>query len=115
HPGRQHLAVLSHGAWMRRFGGDRDVLGKTMILDGEAHEIVGVMPKDFQFPAGDPAVEVWSPLTLDLTSLASRPHRMYKTMGRLAAGATIEQARAEMEGVARDIAREHPDSNAGWT
>jgi hypothetical protein len=78
------------------------------------YEIVGVMPKHFQLPAGDPDVEVWSPLTLDLTALASRPHRMYKTIGRLATGATIDQARAELSRIAGDIAREHPDSNAGW-
>jgi putative ABC transport system permease protein len=113
-PGHEHLAVLSHGAWLRRFGGDRNVIGTSLLLDGESHQIIGVMPPSFQFPAGDPEVEVWSPLTLNLTSLASRPHRMYKTIGRLAAGTTIDQARAEMDGIGRDIAREHPDSNAGW-
>lgn len=113
-PGHERLAVLSHGAWIRRFGGDARVIGKTVQLDGQAHEIVGVMPASFQFPAGDPDVEIWSPLTLDLTSLASRPHRMYKTIGRLAPGATIDQARSEMGRIAADIAREHPDSNAGW-
>jgi putative ABC transport system permease protein len=113
-PGHERLAVISHGAWLRRFGGDRQVLGQFLRLDGELHEIVGVMPPGFQFPAGDPDVEVWSPLTLDPTALASRPHRMYKTMGRLAPGATIDQARAEMAIIAGDIAREHPDSNAGW-
>ena len=114
-PGHEHLAVLSHGAWVRRFGGDVNVVGRTMMLDGQAHEIIGVMPGSFQFPAGDPDVEVWSPLTLDLTSLASRPHRMYKAIGRLAPGASIDQAHAEMAGIAAGIAREHPDSNAGWT
>lgn len=114
-PGNEHLAVLSHGAWVRRFGSDPNVVGQSVLLDGQAHQIIGVMPESFQFPAGDRDVEVWSPLTLDLTSLASRPHRMYKTMGRLAAGATIDQARAEMSKIAADIAREHPDSNEGWT
>jgi putative ABC transport system permease protein len=114
-PGHEHLAVLSYGAWVRRFGADRNALGQSLRLDGELYQVVGVMPKDFQFPAGDSQVEVWSPLTLDLTSLASRPHRMYKTMGRLAAGVTIDRARDEMDGIARDIAREHPDSNAGWS
>jgi putative ABC transport system permease protein len=114
-PGHERIAVISHGAWVRRFGRAENVLGQTLQLDGAAHEIVGVMPADFQLPAGDPDVEVWSPLTLDLTSLASRPHRMYKTMARLAPGATMDQARAEMSRIAGDIAREHPDSNAGWS
>jgi predicted permease len=113
-PGHERLAVISHGAWLRRFGGDPNVVGQSLRLDGAVHEIVGVMPETFQFPAGDPEVEVWSPLTLDLSSLASRPHRLYKTMGRLAPGVTIDRARAEMDQIAADIARDHPDSNAGW-
>ena len=113
-PGHERLAVLSHGAWQRRFGSDRGAVGRTMLLDGLPYEIVGVMPASFQFPPGDPAVEVWSPLTFDLTALASRPHRMYATMGRLASGVTIDRARAEMDGIAREIARDQPASNAGW-
>jgi putative ABC transport system permease protein len=113
-PGHERLAVISHGAWLRRFGGADNVVGQSLRLDGVLHEIVGVMPADFQLPAGDPDVEVWSPLTLDLTALASRPHRMYKTIGRLAPAATIDQARAELSRIAGDIAREHPDSNEGW-
>jgi putative ABC transport system permease protein len=113
-PGHERIAVLSHGAWVRRFGGAENVLGQTLQLDGAAHEIVGVMPASFQLPAGDPEVEVWSPLTLDLTSLASRPHRMYKTIGRLAPGVTMDQARVEMSRIADNIARENPASNAGW-
>jgi len=113
-PGHERLAIISHGAWLRRFGGADDVIGKTLRLDGASHEIVGVMPKGFQLPAGDPDVELWSPLTLDLTSLASRPHRMYKTIGRLAPDVSFDLAQAEMDAIAQNIAREHPDSNAGW-
>ena len=114
-PGHERLAVLSYSAWSRRFGSDRGVLEKTVLFDGQPYQIIGVMPAGFQFPAGDADVEAWAPLTLDLRSLASRPHRMYKTIGRLAAGATIDQARGEMGRIAADIAREHPDSNAGWS
>ena len=106
--------ILSHGAWMRRFGGDPGVLGRTLQLDEATHEIVGVMPEDFQFPPTDREVEIWSPLTVDLTALASRPHRMYQAIGRLAAGTTLDQARQEMASVAGSIARENPDTQAGW-
>ena len=78
--------ILSHGAWVRRFGQDSHVLGKTMTLDDATHTIVGVMPRGFQYPANDPDVELWSPLTINLGALASRPHRMYHAMGRLAFG-----------------------------
>jgi len=113
-PGHERLAILSYGAWQRRFAGRSDVVGRTLELDGQSYEVVGVMPKTFQLPAGDREVEVWSPLTLDLQSLLTRPHRMYRTIGRLAGGATIAQAQGEMDGIARDLAREHPETNAGW-
>jgi predicted permease len=106
--------ILAHGAWMRRFGGDPAVLGTTLRLDDTTHVIVGVMPKDFQFPPTDREVEMWSPLTLDLTALASRPHRMYQAIGRLAAGTTLDQARQDMAAVAATIARENPDTQTGW-
>ena len=106
--------ILSHDAWVRRFGQDSHVLGKTMTLDDATHTIVGVMPRGFQYPANDPDVELWSPLTINLGALASRPHRMYHAMGRLALAATIDQARGEMTAISTTIARDNPDSNSGW-
>ncbi len=113
-PANGRPVILSHGAWMRRFGGDPAVLGRTLQLDDASHTIVGVMPQAFQFPPTDRDVEMWSPLTLDLTALASRPHRMYQTIGRLARGATIDQARQDMAAVATGIARENPETQQGW-
>jgi len=113
--GNERLVVLSHGAWENRFGTDPSVLGRAIPLDGEPHTVVGVMPRGFAFPPGDTDVEVWSPLTLDLENLLSRPHRMYSVLGRLADGVTQERARTEMEAIAGGLAREHPDSNEGWS
>jgi putative ABC transport system permease protein len=106
--------VLSHGAWLRRFGGDPTVLGRTMILDDAAHTVVGIMPREFQFPANDPDVELWSPLTFNLSAMQSRPHRLYQAIGRLAPGVNIDQARREMATIAGNIAQENPESNAQW-
>ncbi len=113
-PGHERLAILSYGAWQRRFGGRPGAVGQTLQLDGQTFEIVGVMPKGFQFPPDDPNVEVWSPLTLDVQSLLSRPHRMYRAIGRLAPGATMAQAQAEMDAIAQNLARQYPDANTGW-
>ena len=113
-PANGRPVILSHGAWMRRFGGDPGVLGRTLQLDDASHTVVGVMPQDFQFPPTDREVELWSPLTVDLTALASRPHRMYQAIGRLAPGATFDQARQDMAAVATGIARENPDTQEGW-
>jgi putative ABC transport system permease protein len=113
-PANGRPVILSHGAWMRRFGGDPGVLGRSLRLDDATHTVVGVMPQDFQFPPTDREVELWSPLTLDLTALASRPHRMYQAIGRLTTGATIDEARQDMAAVASGIARENPDTQEGW-
>jgi predicted permease len=112
-PGDERYAILSHGAWSRRFGG-RNVLDTTIRLDGLPYTVVGVMPPDFQFPPGDASVEIWTPLTIDRTALLTRPHRMYFAMGRLAPGVSLAQARADMEAIGAEIARAYPDSNAGW-
>ncbi len=113
--GNERLVILSNGAWQNRFGADPSVLGSAIPLDGEPHTVVGVMPPGFAFPPGATDVEVWSPLTLDLENLLSRPHRMYNTVGRLADGVTEDQARTEMEAIAGELARDHPDSNEGWS
>jgi putative ABC transport system permease protein len=113
-PGHERLAILSYGAWQRRFGGRPDVAGRTLQLDGQPFEVVGVMPRGFQFPPGDRDVELWSPLTLDTQTLLTRPHRMYRVVARLAPGVTAAQAQSEMTAIAREVARQHPDTNAGW-
>jgi putative ABC transport system permease protein len=111
--GHERLAILSYGAWQRRFGG-ANVIGRTLRLDDQPFEIVGVMPERFRFPAGDPKVEVWSPITFDRSALASRPHRMYDVVGRLGAESSIARAREDMARVAAGVASENPASNAGW-
>ena len=112
--GHERLAILSYGAWTRRFGQRQDILGRVLRLDDQPYEIVGVMPESFQFPAGDRTVELWTPITYDLSALASRPHRMYGAIGRLAPGRTIAQAREDLRRVAARVEAENPTSNAGW-
>ena len=114
-PGRERQALLSYATWQRRFGGDPAVVGRTLQLDDVTHTIVGVMPRDFRLPATDPDVELWSPLTVAPNALASRPHRMYRALGRLTPGVTLDQARQDMAAIADGIARENPDSQSGWS
>ena len=113
-PGAPKTVILSHSAWSRRFGEDVSALGRTLVLDDVSHEIVGVMPPEFQFPAGNRDVELWAPLTVNPAALASRPHRTYNSIGRLKAGVTLAQAQADMDRIAATIARDNPESNAGW-
>lgn len=113
-PGHERQVLLSYAAWMRRFGGDPAAIGRVLQLDDATYTIVGVMPRDFRLPATDAEVEMWSPLTLDMRALMSRPHRMYEALGRLAPGVTLKQAGQDMSSVAAGIAKENPDTQAGW-
>jgi putative ABC transport system permease protein len=114
-PGHERQVILSYASWMRRFGGDPAAIGRTLRLDDASYSVVGVMPAEFRLPATDSDVEMWSPLTLDMRALMSRPHRMYEALGRLAPGVTLDQAQQDMAAVAAGIARENPDTQAGWT
>jgi predicted permease len=100
------LVVISHGLWQRRFGGDLGVLGKTLVLNGEAHEIVGVMPAYFNYPASD----IWLPTQL-ASATTGRDTNYLSVVARLRADATLDQAREAMAVItareAKDFPKEH--------
>ena len=107
--GDTRVAVLSHSLWQRRFGGDAGVVGTTIVLNGTGHQVVGVMPPGFDFPG---RTELWTPL-------AARPgyrrdDRRLQVVARLAPAVSREQAAAELEGIARQLAAEYPDADARW-
>lgn len=113
-PGNEKLVVLSHAFWARRFGADPDLVESTISLDSEPYTVVGIMPEGFEFPAGEPEVELWLPLTLSEQAQLDRAHRMYNAVGRLAAGVTLEQAAGELDTIAAQMATEFPETNEGW-
>jgi predicted permease len=111
------VAVIGHGLWQRRFGGARDVLGRTLIVDGVGRTIVGVMPAGYTAPnewigAGFP-LDVWIPLQPEATE--SRGNRSFNVVGRLESGVTLEAASVEMTQLGDNLARQYPDANRGWT
>ena len=107
--GDSRVALLSHELWQRRFGGDTAVLGKSLDLDGVHHRVIGVMPESFDFPR---RAELWVPLAP--SERYHRGDRRLGAIGRLAPGATRQQAAAELTEVARQLAQEHPADNGGW-
>jgi predicted permease len=107
--GDRRVAVLSHALWTRRFGRDPDVLYRSIELDGLMHRVIGVMPEGFAFPW---RTDVWMPLAPSPTY--HRGDRRLDVVARLAPGVTPMQAGAELASIARQIAAEHPDVNAGW-
>ena len=107
-PGRHRRAVIGHGLWQRRFGGEPAIVGRTITLDAEPYEVVGIAPQGFDFPMG---AEVWAPLAFDATAAAQRTDRPLTVIGRLAPGASLEEARAEMTVIAERLQQQYPATN----
>jgi predicted permease len=107
--------VLSHRLWQRDFGGDPDVVGSVLTLDGAPHTVVGVMPPEFRFPGRD--TDLWLPVSLLTEDMIPRLRqvRWLSVVGRLRPGVAPEEARAQMSAIAERLAAEHPASNAGWS
>lgn len=110
-PGAPAVALISQGLWLRRFGGSPTVLGKTVTIDSEPVTVVGVAPIDARFPAIRP--DVWRPLPIRPD--APRSSHNLVAIARLADGATLEGARAEMATIAGRLATAYPDTDKGWT
>jgi predicted permease len=103
-PGGERVLVISHGLWQRRFGGDSGVLGQKVALDDEPYTIIGVMPPSFRFDGG----EAWFPFPFDFGQQA-RSGRAFMVLARLQKGGSLDQAKAELESLARQ--QEHNFGN----
>jgi putative ABC transport system permease protein len=113
--GQDHVAVLSHGLWTRRFGADPAIVGRQVQLNGEAFTVVGVMPPAFWFaPFWQTQAELWVPLALDQRK-ADRNGRSLRVFARLADGVSVAQARSEMAVITARLAHTYPASNEGLT
>ena len=96
-PHGAHVALISHALWRTRFGGDRAIVGKTLSLDGQPTEIVGVLPADFEMPTLSSA-DILVPLALDLAAqVPPNSGRVLRTVGRLAPGVTAARAGAALQ------------------
>jgi putative ABC transport system permease protein len=107
-PQRTNVVVLSHGMWQRRFGGDPQILGRSITFSGVPSTVIGVMPPHVVFPSR--TVEFWRPLGLNPAD-ATRGGHFLATIARLKDGVSLEQATAEMVGIATRLAQQYPDSN----
>ncbi len=100
------VVVLAHGLWQTRYGGDPDMLGKTLTLDGISRTVVGIMSSTFVFPFG--GIDLWEPITAEPTELG-RDRMGSLIVGRLNAGWSMERARQELNGVHRNLSAAHPE------
>src|SRR2546426_937580 len=108
-PGQDRVVILSHGLWQRRYGGDPNIVGKSIRLDNLPHTVVGVMSPEFQYPTRD--VQIWTPLTINPENFRTRTGFGHLCVARLKPGVYLEQAQTEVSVIARRLAQEHPDPN----
>jgi putative ABC transport system permease protein len=107
------VVVLSYGLWQRRYGGRRDVLGSSLAIGGKPHVIVGVMPQGFDIPSpwlGTRHHQLYTPLDESWLT-RNRGSHSYPVLARLAPGATLATAQADMDRIMRELAREYPQTN----
>ena len=104
------VAVVSEGFWLRRLGGDPAAVGRTITLDGSPHLVVGVVPRDFRFPAGE--VDVFVPTVFAPEVLAQRTNYYWYLVAKLRPDVSIEAARAEMAAISAALEAETPEHAA---
>jgi putative ABC transport system permease protein len=118
---RERVVVLSYALWQRRFGASRDAIGKTLEVDGQTFQVIGVMPAGFYFPTKD--VQLWQPATfVSMTLLpavrdriwTSRFSDWWRVVGRLRPTATFDDAQAEMTAIGQRLALAYPTTDPGF-
>src|SRR5215469_10178480 len=112
--GQNHVAILSHQLWERRFGSDPKIVGSTVRLDRETYTVIGVMPAKFNLMGYIP--QLWTPLVLTAADElpAARKDRNLHVFARLKPGATVQQAQAEVATFARRAEESFPEIEKGW-
>ena len=110
--GQDQVAVLSHTFWQKHFGGDPQIINKTIVLDSKPYQVIGVMPAGLSLPQ---SAELWVPLSFDVEpGMKQRKAHFLRPIGRLKPGVTLLQAQADTDRIAAQLEEQFPDSNTGW-
>ncbi len=115
--GGPRVAILSHRLWARRYGSDPALVGKTVRLAGQEHEVVGILPESFRLLLPPEAfrlrdAEIWTPTQIDVRNLPPRNYTGFTGFGRMRAGIGIEEAQEEMETLEAGLKTENPEHEA---
>jgi predicted permease len=112
-PGAARVVVIGHQLWQRRFGGDPGLLGRALVINGESHTVVGIMPPSFQFaPFWIMQTELWVPLDLQ-SRRADRSGASLRLFARRPPAVTLAQAQAQIDTLTRRLAQQFPEDNTG--
>lgn len=113
-PGATPVIIISHGLWQRRYAGDKNIIGREIDLGGKT-TVIGVMPAGFEYPISDDIQDYWEPIFAGAWMTKGvreeRANRFLPVIGRLKPGATVEQAKAELDLLSRQIEQQSPVSN----
>jgi predicted permease len=108
-PGAAGTAIVSYSLWQSEFGGEADVIGRRLNLEGAPYTVIGVMPREFDFPRSDTAI--WIPARLEEGNFQDRNDNFLDVVARLKPGVSVAQARAEMKVVTGQLERQYPKEN----
>jgi len=110
-PGAAPVAILTYGLWERRYGKNLSIIGRTVRMNGISTTVIGIMPRDFSFPFDG---DLWIPNIPTPEDSVKRDARNMIVFGRMAAGVTVQSARAEMNTIAQNLQRAYPLTNQGF-
>jgi predicted permease len=110
-PGGAKVVILSHGLWQRRYGGERSIVGRDILLNGEKYTVVGVMPAGFEFLQS--YIGLWVPAAFSQEELTHRNENSLMVLARLKSGVTPEQAQADIGAITARIAHDYPNDADG--
>jgi putative ABC transport system permease protein len=111
-PGRDGVVVVGHDFFARRFASDRSLVGRAILLDGKPYTVVGIAPPGVQLPSLAERTDLFIPVSRGM-GLENRGGHYLSVVGRLRTGVTLEAARAELAGIARNLEAQYPASNTG--
>jgi putative ABC transport system permease protein len=113
-PGHAQVVILSDALWQRRFAADPNVVGKAVVLNGQSHIVVGVMPSSYRL--GHYGPQLWTALVFAPESVLpqARENRSLSVLARLKSGVSVETARAELAALARRSEQAYPGTSKGW-
>ncbi len=103
------VVILNYAFWQRRFGGNPSIIGRSVLMDGEATTVVGVMPRGFFFP--DNSTDYWVPASFTPEDLARRTRHDLEVVARMKPGVTREKALRDVQVIAKRLQLQYPDSN----
>ncbi len=107
-PGQDRVAVLSYGLWRSQFAGRRNLLGRGVELNDRAYTVIGVMPRAFRLLR---SFQIWTPENMSPQAMANAGSHQFNVIGRMKPGVTVAQAHADLALIARQLQRQHPDTN----